>query len=57
MMTYTCNRCGKANRFVNECGCDPFNLPTHPSEDDLVDARAANQAELEDAERVLMPER
>jgi hypothetical protein len=27
-MTYTCNRCGAENPFVNFCGCDPDNLPT-----------------------------
>lgn len=23
-----CSRCGQANRIVNQCGCDPENLPT-----------------------------
>ena len=25
-----CPRCGKENRIVNECKCDPDNLPTRP---------------------------
>ena len=28
MMVYSCPRCGRANEIVNQCGCDPDNLPT-----------------------------
>lgn len=27
---YRCSHCGAANRFVNQCGCDPNNTPTKP---------------------------
>lgn len=27
-MPYTCSTCGAANKIVNQCGCDPNNLPT-----------------------------
>lgn len=27
-VTYRCGSCGKLGRIVNECGCDPNNLPT-----------------------------
>ena len=27
-MAHDCDQCGQANRIVNECGCDPNNLPT-----------------------------
>ena len=27
---YRCSRCGATNRFVNQCGCDPNNIPTRP---------------------------
>lgn len=27
-MTIKCPRCGKANQIVNQCRCDPDNLPT-----------------------------
>jgi hypothetical protein len=29
-MTYKCPRCGADNAIVNQCGCDPNNLPTSP---------------------------
>lgn len=25
---YRCDRCGRDNEFVNQCGCDPHNMPT-----------------------------
>lgn len=25
---YRCSQCGKNNNFVNQCGCDPNNMPT-----------------------------
>jgi hypothetical protein len=27
-VAHVCNQCGQANRIVNECRCDPNNLPT-----------------------------
>jgi len=30
-MTYTCNKCGKQNRIVNECRCDPNLFTTVPA--------------------------
>lgn len=27
-LIYSCDRCGQANQIVNQCGCDPANLPT-----------------------------
>jgi hypothetical protein len=27
----TCPQCGAQNAIVNQCGCDPNNLPTRPS--------------------------
>ena len=30
-MIYHCHKCGADNKIVNQCGCDPNNLPTHPS--------------------------
>jgi hypothetical protein len=38
-ITYKCPRCGASNRIVNECGCDPGNLPTRPplTESTLID--------------------
>ena len=27
-MTYKCGTCGKENGIVNQCRCDPNNLPT-----------------------------
>ena len=30
-MTYHCNRCGTNNEIVNQCGCDPENMPTRPT--------------------------
>lgn len=29
-MTHTCSRCQAPNQIVNQCGCDPSNLPTRP---------------------------
>lgn len=29
---HKCARCGKDNQIVNQCGCDPDNLPTKPVE-------------------------
>ena len=29
-MSHKCPTCRRANRIVNECGCDPENLPTRP---------------------------
>lgn len=28
MMTYHCYTCGADNHIVNQCGCDPQNMPT-----------------------------
>lgn len=28
MLTYKCHRCGADNQIVNQCRCDPNNLPT-----------------------------
>lgn len=41
---YKCPTCGKQNHFVNQCGCDPNNLPTRvlPIMDDD-DARKHDQ--------------
>jgi hypothetical protein len=27
---YHCHRCGRDNEIVNQCGCDPGNMPTRP---------------------------
>ena len=27
-MKYHCHTCGKDNNIVNQCGCDPNNMPT-----------------------------
>ncbi|RLI52784.1 MAG: hypothetical protein DRO87_12650 [Candidatus Thorarchaeota archaeon] len=29
-MTYKCSTCGAENKIVNQCCCDPNNLPTRP---------------------------
>ncbi len=29
-LRYPCPDCGKENAFVNQCRCDPNNLPTRP---------------------------
>lgn len=33
---YKCSTCGAMNQIINECGCDPNNLPTRPSDTDGV---------------------
>jgi hypothetical protein len=30
-MVYKCHKCGKENEIVNQCGCDPNNMPTQPA--------------------------
>lgn len=30
-VTYPCPQCKAANAFVNQCGCDPNNMPTRPA--------------------------
>jgi len=35
-MSYQCLICGADNRFVNECGCDPNNMPTVPTKHDFL---------------------
>lgn len=29
-MIYHCHNCGAVNKIVNQCGCDPNNMPTRP---------------------------
>ncbi len=31
----TCPSCGADNGIVNQCGCDPDNMPTTPTQDEL----------------------
>lgn len=38
-----CPRCGKVNEFVNQCACDPNNLPTVPDGDARGDGEAPAQ--------------
>lgn len=35
-LIYPCDRCGQANQIVNQCGCDPANLPTVVKADGLL---------------------
>ena len=46
-IAHRCGRCGAANQIVNQCRCDPNNLPTTPglSDEDCAERVVAAQQE------------
>lgn len=45
-----CMSCGAENDIVNQCGCDPNNMPTAPTGADLDELEIDAEAEAQDGE-------